>query len=203
MTKRVGYRYDAIIKEICYQKGRFVQMEEKVLVAYVSTHGSTQEVAEVIASTLRDQGLAVEVQPARKVRTLAGYRAVVLGAPLYMFHLHRDARHFLSRYRVDLTGGLPLAIFAGGPTGKGDEEEWQMVRKQLADDLAKFTWLKPAAVEVIGGRFDPQHLHFPWNLIPALKNMPATDFRDWPAIRTWAASLATPGPKQLCHNEGR
>jgi menaquinone-dependent protoporphyrinogen oxidase len=166
-------------------------MEEKVLVAYVSTHGSTQEAAEVIASTLREQGLAVDVQPARKVRRLAGYRAVVLGAPLYMFHLHRGAQHFLSRYRKVLTGGMPIAIFSGGPMGKGDEDEWQMVRKQLADDLAKFTWLKPAAVEVIGGRFDPQHLRFPWNLIPALKSMPATDFRDWPAIRAWANSLAT------------
>jgi menaquinone-dependent protoporphyrinogen oxidase len=62
------------------------------------------------------------------------------------------------------------------------------------------TWLKPATVEVIGGKFDPQHLRFPWNLIPALKNMPATDFRDWTAIRAWAGSLATPGPNQLCRN---
>ncbi len=182
------------------KKGKDIQMEEKVLVAYVSTHGSTQEVAGVIASTLRQQGLAVDVQPARQVRTLAGYRAVVLGAPLYMFHLHKDAQHFLSRYRADLTGGLPLAIFAGGPTGKGDEDEWQMVRKQLADDLAKLTWLKPVTVEVIGGRFDPQNLRFPWNLIPALKNMPATDFRDWNAIRAWASSLVVPGSNQLYHN---
>jgi len=175
-------------------------MEEKVLLAYVSTHGSTQEVAEVIAAVLREQGLAVDVQPARKVRTLAGYRAVVLGAPLYLFHLHKDAQHFLSHYRADLSGGLPIAIFAGGPTGKGDEDEWQMVRKQLADDLAKMTWIKPAAVEVIGGRFDPLHLRFPWNLIPALKNMPATDFRDWAAIRAWANSLSESGPNQLCRN---
>jgi menaquinone-dependent protoporphyrinogen oxidase len=196
----VGYRYDAIIKEIGYLKGRFTQMEEKVLVAYVSTHGSTQEVAEVIAAELREQGLAVDVQPARQVRTLAGYRAVVLGAPLYMFHLHRDAQHFLSHYRTVLTGGLPIAVFAGGPMGKGDEAEWQMVRKQVIDELAKFTWLKPASVEVIGGRFDPLHLRFPWNLIPALKNMPATDFRDWKAIRAWADSLATPGANQLCCN---
>jgi len=173
-------------------------MEEKVLVAYVSTHGSTQEVAEVIAATLRDQGLAVDLQPAKKVHSLAGYRAVVLGAPLYMFHLHKDAAHFLAHYRKDLSGGLPVAIFAGGPMGKGDEAEWQMVRKQLADELAKMAWLKPAAVEVIGGRFDPDHLRFPWKLIPALKGMPATDFRDWAAIRAWAGSLATPGPNQLC-----
>ena len=41
----------------------------------------------------------------------------------------------------------------------------------------------------VGGRFDPAHLRFPWNLIPALKNMPASDLRDWEAIRAWAGSL--------------
>jgi hypothetical protein len=27
------------------------------------------------------------------------------------------------------------------------------------------------------------------NLVPALKNMPASDVRDWEAIRAWASSL--------------
>ena len=175
-------------------------MENRVLVAYATIHGSTQEVAEVIAMALRECRVTVDVQQARRVRTLAGYRAVVLGASLFMFHMHRDARHFLSRFRGPLTGGLPLAIFAGGPFGKGDESEWQGVRKQLDQELAKFTWLKPAAVEVIGGRFDPTHLRFPWNLIPALKQMPASDLRDWTAIRAWASSLSTPGPNQIWQN---
>lgn len=169
-------------------------MENKILVAYASTHGSTQEVAEVIAATLREQEITVDLLPARTVRTLADYRAVVLGAPLYMFHLHKDALHFLSRFRGSLTSGLPLAVFAGGPFGKGDENEWQDIRRNLDQELAKFTWLKPAAVEVIGGRFDPDKLHFPWNLIPALKHMPASDLRDWTAIRAWANSLATLWP---------
>ncbi len=47
-------------------------METKILVAYATTHGATQEVAETIAATLRDQGLVVDLQPARKVRMLEG-----------------------------------------------------------------------------------------------------------------------------------
>ncbi len=53
-------------------------MENKVLVAYASTYSSTQEVAEVVTATLRDHELAVDLQPARDVRSLEGYRAVVL-----------------------------------------------------------------------------------------------------------------------------
>ena len=168
-------------------------MDNKILVAYASTYGSTQEVAEVIAATLRECSLTVDIQPARKVRTLAGYNGVVLGAPLYMFHLHKDAIHFLTRYREALTGGMPLSLFAGGPFGKGDEKEWQEIHRMLDQELAKFAWLKPVSVQVIGGRFDPARLRFPYNLIPALKNMPANDLRDWPAICAWATSLASPG----------
>ncbi len=164
-------------------------MDRKVLVAFASTHGSTQEVAADIAGVLRGQGLAIDLQPARDVRSLEGYGAVVLGAPLYMFHLHKDALRFLSRHRVALSGGMPLAVFAGGPFGKGDGNEWQEVRKSLINELAKFPWLAPVSVQVIGGRFDPAHLRFPWNLVPALKNMPPSDLRDWDAIRAWAKSL--------------
>jgi menaquinone-dependent protoporphyrinogen IX oxidase len=34
-------------------------------------------------------------------------------------------------------------------------------------------------------------LRFPMNLIPALKQMPAGDIRDWTAIRAWASGLVT------------
>ncbi len=175
-------------------------MENKILVAYASTHGSTQEVAGVVAAILREHGLTVDLQTARQVRSLEGYGAVVLGAPLYMFHLHKDALRFLSRHQKALSGGLPggslpVAIFAGGPfaaaDGSVDENAWQEVRKQLDQELAKFPWLRPLTVEVIGGRFDPGNLHLPWNLLPALRNIPASDLRDWEAIRTWASRLAT------------
>src|SRR5512141_581461 len=98
-------------------------MEEKILVTYASTHGSTQEVAEVVAETLRQGGQTVNLQPVRKVRTLEGYTAVVLGAPIYMFHWHTDVLHFLSQHRKVLTGAVPVAIFTGGPFSTGDEKE--------------------------------------------------------------------------------
>lgn len=165
-------------------------MNEKVLVAYASTHGAMQEVAEVVAETLRECGLAVDLQPARSVQRLEGYTAIVLGAPLYILRWHKDAVRFLNRHQKALSGGLPLAIFGGGPTEKNDPDDWREVENQLARELAKFPWLKPVSVEVVGGRFDASRLRFPWNLVPALKQMPATDFRDWKAIRAWAESLA-------------
>ena len=165
-------------------------MSTSVLVGYASSYGSTQEVAEVVAATLREQGVEVDLRPTREVRTLTGYSAVVLGAPLYMFHWHKNALRFLARYQSILAGGLPIAVFAGGPFGTGDEQAWQEVRQQLDQELAKFPWLKPVSVQLIGGKFDPAKPRFPYSLIPALRQMPASDLRDWAAIRAWANNLA-------------
>jgi len=172
-------------------------MKEILLVAYASKYGSTREVAEAIAASLRDcgqeHGLEVDLQLARKVRTLEGYSAVVLGAPLYFGMWHKDALHFLSQHRETLLN-RPAAIFALGPS-HADEVEWQASRAMLEKELAKVPWLKPTAVEIFGGKFDPARLRFPDNLIASLPasplhGMPASDARDWASIRAWAGSLA-------------
>jgi menaquinone-dependent protoporphyrinogen oxidase len=161
-------------------------MSASILVAYATRYGSTQEVAEAVASTLRECGLGVDLEPMRQVRTLEGYRAVVLGAPLYMFHWHKDALRFLSRHRQALTE-RPVAIFALGPFHQ-DEKELQAARAQLDKELANFPWLTPVALEMFVGKFDPAKLRFPESLF--IRQIPASDARDWTAIRAWASSLA-------------
>jgi menaquinone-dependent protoporphyrinogen oxidase len=145
-------------------------------------------VAEAVAATLRESELTVDSKPTRQVRTLEGYRAIVLGAPLYLFRWHKDALHFLARHRAALTA-RPVAIFALGPF-HAEEKEFQQVREQFDKELAKVPWLRPKAIAIFGGKFDPQKLTFPYNLVPALKHMVASDARDWTAIGAWARHLA-------------
>ncbi len=122
------------------------------------------------------------------MKTLEGYAAVVVGAPLYMFRWHKDAKSFLSRHQQALLS-RPVAVFAMGPLND-EPKDWQDVRAQLAKELLKFPWLAPIAAEVFGGKHDPAKLTLPYSLIPALKQMPASDIRDWTAIRSWANNLA-------------
>ncbi len=164
-------------------------MSASILVAYATRYGSTQEVAEAVAGTLRESGLEVDLLPLRQVHSIDHYQAIVIGAPLYMFHWHKDALNFLSRYHTILTT-RPVAIFALGPF-HADEKEFQGAREQLDKELEKFPWLTPVAIEIFGGKFDPEKLTFPHNLVPALKKMPASDVRDWTAIHDRASNLAT------------
>jgi menaquinone-dependent protoporphyrinogen oxidase len=165
-----------------------MDMSSSILVGYATRNGSTQEVAEAIAAALHDQGSEVDLKPLREVRQVEGYRAVVLGAPLYMFRWHKDALSFLARQRKSLAE-RPVAVFALGPF-HDDAKEWQEARSQLDKELAKYPWFRPVSIQIVGGKFDPERLRFPLNFVPALKQMPASDVRDWTAIRAWANSLA-------------
>lgn len=80
-------------------------MAPTILVTYATKYGSTQEAAKAIAGTLCQAGGQVEILPARQVRSLDGYNAVVLGAALYMGRWHEDARHFLKRHRARFQAG--------------------------------------------------------------------------------------------------
>ncbi len=169
-------------------------MNDKILVAFATRYGSTTGVAEAIAAALRERGLAVDLEPARQVRTLEPYRAVVVGAPLYIGAWHKDALNFLSRHREALAK-WPVAVFALGPLNDVAKER-DDARMQLNNGLAKFPWLQPVAVGIFVGKYDPAQLRFPHNLLTIsaaspLHGIPASDHRDWAAIRAWGDDLAS------------
>jgi len=156
-----------------------------ILVAYATRYGSTQEVAETITAALREAGLEVDIRPMQEVRTLDNYDAVVLGAAIYGARWHPEAGQFLSQHQETLRQ-LPVAIFALGPLTRDDAAK-RRSRRQLDKDLEKYSWLKPVATEILVGKYDHAKLSFFERLLPA------SDNRDWDAIRAWASAL----PAQL------
>jgi menaquinone-dependent protoporphyrinogen oxidase len=158
-------------------------MTTTVLVAYATKRGSTREVAEAVAERIRAYGIATYVRPAGEVASLDGYHGVVLGSAIYMGRLHADARRFLRRHRSAL-GVRPFAVFAMGPRTLADDEVTRS-HNQLGAALATESTLQPRTTAIFGGVFDPAQHRFPLN------RMPASDGRDWSAIRAWADDVAT------------
>lgn len=155
-----------------------------VLVAYASKHGSTREIAEAIGATLRATGLAVEVRPARDVRSLDQVAAVVLGSALYAAHWQRDAMRFVRRHDAALRE-RPVWLFSSGPL----DESASRTRLPVPGPVA-------AATGDLGAR---DHRTFGGRLLPdtpgvdphILATHPTGDFRDWEAIHAWARAIAS------------
>lgn len=149
-----------------------------VLVAYATKRGSTREVAADVARVIRQSGAEVEISPARDVKKLDRYQAVVLGGALYMGRWHKDARGMLKRHRAELAS-LPLAVFALGPK-EITPAAIEKAGAELARALADVPEVHPFTTAIFGGVIDPKRLHFPFS------HMPAGDARDWNAIQDWA-----------------
>jgi menaquinone-dependent protoporphyrinogen oxidase len=162
-------------------------MDANILVAYATRTGSSEEVAQSVAEVLRSHALAVDLRRAAEVHAIGQITAVAICVALYGGRFHRDVRRFLSEHRSALKK-VPVALFVLGPV-HSDEKEWAGAREQMEKELKRFPWLSPAVQQIVGGRFDPGRLGFPFNLVPALRKLPASDALDWNAIRRSAAEL--------------
>lgn len=163
-------------------------MTGRILIAYVSRKGSTAEIAQAVGKELESTGNTVEVAEMKKVSSLAGYNAIVIGAPLYMGRMVGDVGKFVGEHREELIN-VPVAAFAVGisPVSKeAGSVEYGM--KKLHSSL---TPLQPVATTLFAGRLDPTQLSFISRKMMEMAKIPSGDFRDWNAIASWARTLPT------------
>lgn len=158
-----------------------------VLVAYASKRGSTAEIAETVAATLRREGLKVCLEPAGEVRSLDPYDAVVIGSAVYMKRWRGDARHFLKKHRKALRQ-LPFWVFSSGPVGDPaqDNPDWMEPPKVVE----KVEELGGRGHVVFGGRVPAEPQGFMEKAMVQGVPEQYRDRRDWDEIRTWAIQVA-------------
>ncbi len=159
-----------------------------VLVAYASKRGSTAEIAETVAATLRREGLGVCLERAEDVQSLERYDAVVLGSAVYMKRWRGDARHFLKRHRKALRQ-IPLWVFSSGPVGDPakDNPDWAKPPKIIE----KVEELGGRGHVVFGGRLPAEPQGFMERALVEGTPREHRDRRDWTEIREWAHQIAT------------
>lgn len=93
----------------------------RVLIAYGSRRGSADEIAEVIAKTLADEGVAADVADAADVRSVAGYDAVLIGGALHANKWPRAARKLILHHAKALRT-RPVWLFSCGPLDLSADE---------------------------------------------------------------------------------
>jgi menaquinone-dependent protoporphyrinogen oxidase len=169
----------------------------KVLVAYATRHGATRGIAERIADRLRAAGLEADARPVAEVRDLGPYGAVVVGGAAYMFHWLKDATSFVRKNQAEL-GRRPVWLFSSGPIGTDlvDKDGRDVFEASEPKELPELGALVGArGTRVFFGAWDPKAPPIGiaerfMRFIPASADLPAGDFRDWPAIEAWADEIA-------------
>jgi menaquinone-dependent protoporphyrinogen oxidase len=164
------------------------KMNNKVLVTYASWCGSTAEVAKEIASVIAKKGETVDLLQAKDVKDLGAYKSVVLGSAIRMGNWNPEAVDFVKRHQAAL-GQKTTTFFTVCMTLKDDTAENRKTVSAYTDPVRAL--VKPVKEGFFAGKMDYQRLNFFMNFL--IRNMiktPEGDFRNWEAIRAWAAEVA-------------
>lgn len=164
----------------------------KLLIVVASRHGSTEGIADALASELRAKGETVDIVDPVHAPRLLEYDAVVVGSAVYMGNWMSEAKHFLEVNQAQLQK-LPVWLFSSGPIGphapeaKDDPNHIaELVQTVGARDHRTFRGKLDRGQLGLGERF------VIWNvnrLVPG--GVPNGDFRDWEAIASWADEIAS------------
>jgi menaquinone-dependent protoporphyrinogen oxidase len=157
-------------------------MSPTILVAASSRHGSTDELARTIGTTIAEHGLVVEVRRMEDIDTVFPYDALVLGSAVYMGRWLGEARRFIDLHRDGIVT-RPTWVFSSGPIGDyaGGEpfNAEELVRRTGARDHHLF-----------GGRLLKSSLGLRERAFAGLLHVPEGDYREWAAAAAWATAIA-------------
>jgi menaquinone-dependent protoporphyrinogen oxidase len=159
-------------------------MSMNILIAVASRHGSTREIAEMLAQELRAADHCVDVQNIEEGPSIAMYDAVIIGSAIYMGKWLPSAAQFVQDNRVRL-GEAPIWLFSSGPLGR--ENPQPTGDPKQIDALMAVTRAHEHRVYV--GKLDKHIIGVVERLIVLAVGAQEGDFRDWAAVCSWAREI--------------
>lgn len=155
----------------------------KVLVTAATRHGSTEEIAALIARVLRLRGMdTAELRPA-DVEDMSAYDAVVLGSAVYASHWLAPATSLVTRFQPQLAD-RPVWLFSSGPIGS------PLTPAQALDVSEVVAATGAIEHRLFAGRLDKSELGRLERAMVRMVRAPEGDYRDWGEVSHWAAEIA-------------
>lgn len=158
----------------------------KVLVAYASKLGSTKEVAESIAETLRNDDIDAVAKSLDSVANVKEFDGVIVGAPINGMRWRQDAVDFIGIHQEDLREKT-VAYFSLSYTVVLGRKMWKKQIEKAFDGVIKQT--NPIQTASFGGRVDDELPGVVRFIFGMPKDAPS-DQRDWDQISAWARAYA-------------
>lgn len=166
----------------------------RALVTAASRHGSTTEIAAVLAETFRGNGVDVDLVAPGEVHELTGYDTIVLGSAVYYGRWMKEAKDFADRFS-DALRLRQVWLFSSGPIGSDESSGGD------PSDVASLVDTTGAAEHrSFSGKLDRTVLGFGEKLASRAVHAPEGDFRNWASVRSWAESIIDT-PRRTRHLE--
>jgi menaquinone-dependent protoporphyrinogen oxidase len=178
VERRDRWRYSRLCRRL-NRKGHAM----KVLVTAASRHGSTAEIATIVAGVLQASDIDAEVLPPEAVASVADYDAVILGSAVYDGEWLEPARAFVARHADDLTT-RPVFLFSSGPLGYPTRRP-----DEPADAVAVELMTGAMDLQVFPGRLVGRELDLRERLFATRTHAPYGDFRPWDDIIDWTREI--------------
>lgn len=160
-----------------------------VLVGYASRFGSTREIAERIATVVRDEGNAVDVRSADEVMSFDPYDAVVFGSGVYDGSWTAGATELLRRHAACLAR-KPVWLFSVGSFGDRHPIIGALMKKEPREINEFREFIHPRDYRVFAGVIDLEHWPAWGRLVFMAFGGHQGDNRQWPDIEAWAKEIA-------------
>lgn len=188
----------------------------RILIAYTTNSGSTEEIATAIGEELGKAGAQVNVRRLEEVTDIEPYEVVIVGAPLIL-GWHRSAVKFLRKHQQALSQKKVAYFCTGMSLTQTDETQIESTPVFIDPELVKppknpgrlslkeryatisnyirpivrtAPSIKPVSVAIFGGKLELFRLKlFQMLFVMIIIQAQPGDLRNWSAIREWAANI--------------
>ena len=128
-------------------------MSDRLLIAFGSRYGQTENIAVRIAERLREAGYQVELVDILRAGTpslpLADYRGVIVGSGIYMEKHLPEAQRWIEA-RLENLRTMPSAFFSVSGDAGGSAADREKAKDYVHKFIVDVGW-KPAVTAAIGG----------------------------------------------------
>ncbi len=184
-------------------------MSKKVLIAYGSRYGSTEEISQEIAKVLENQGLEVQIVDLKKTKSkdwppIEPFDGVLVGSGIRIMKWVREPQEFLSKHKGEFPKKkLGIFISSGFASIPGNREK---AKQDWIEKVMEKVGVKADLYDAFGGVFDFSQSSRMGGLDKRMLKMAAkgmskefdmkidekgrNDFRDWNQIRSFAEKFA-------------
>ena len=162
---------------------------KRILIAYASEYGSTNEVAKYMGNILCQKGNKVDVRWIQNINNLDHYDSVIIGSPIQYDTWIPDTIKFITKYQDSLSK-LEVSYFFTCLTLSKKTKQTELQANEYATDLYKLIpKIKPKSIGQFAGVLDYSKMSFLSKVIFKsgffILGVKEGDYRNWADIKFW------------------